>query len=354
MRVWAFMKYDRMAASTRQRLLQFAPYLARHGVEIEFMPLLDNRQMVRIAQGRKSSVAGVLTGYPRRIASILRVLLAGSPGDVMWVHKELFPYLPLEALAGLARSPLIVDYDDATYHTYDQNPRGAVRALLGSKLKPLLRRATLCIAGNDYLADYARRYCRDTVVIPTVLDTDIWKPAPKAEGGPVVIGWIGSPSTWHYVVPILPQLQAVVERHGAQFRVVGAGPAARRFGWIDLRDWSEATELADVQGMDIGIMPLPATPWAEGKCGYKLIQYMACGLPVVASPVGVNSQIVDEGRSGLFAREDWTQPLERLIEDAGKRAAMGRQGRETIVARYSLASQEPRLLEAIRRASARS
>jgi glycosyltransferase involved in cell wall biosynthesis len=139
--------------------------------------------------------------------------------------------------------------------------------------------------------------------------------------------------------------------------VVGAGAAAEkdRFKGLELVDWSEEREIAEVQQMDIGVMPLPDEPWARGKCGYKLIQYMACGLPVVASPVGVNGEIVSEGASGYLAADlvQWEQALSRLAGDPGLRRAMGETGRRKIVADYSLAAHAPRLagaLKALKRA----
>ena len=138
----------------------------------------------------------------------------------------------------------------------------------------------------------------------------------------------------------------VIARHGAIFRAIGAGPPARAVHGIEAADWTEESEVAEVQGMEIGIMPVPDDPWARGKCGYKLIQYMACGLPVIASPVGVNSDIVSDGENGFLARgkEEWCVALERLLTDAPLRAAMGRAGRARAEEYYSLASQEPRLL----------
>jgi glycosyltransferase involved in cell wall biosynthesis len=223
--------------------------------------------------------------------------------------------------------------------------------MLGGKLAPLLRGAALCLCGNRYLQDYAARYCANTMIMPTVVDTGIYRPAESRGNRPVTIGWIGSPTTWPYVQAVLPVLERVAERHGARIRIVGAGAVATsESALVDFVEWDEAAEVSEVQAMDIGVMPLPDEDWARGKCGYKLIQYMACGLPVVASPVGVNSEIVTEGVNGLLARTDaeWESALTALIADPARAKAMGEAGRSRVVVDYSLATHGPRFAAAIK------
>lgn len=348
-RILALMKYGRRAASTRQRLLQYEPYLNAHGFSIEMSPLLDDAHVERLARGKRSTIAGNARALLRRLGALVRA----RNYDVLWVHCETFPYLPgaIERLIRLAQKPILFDYDDAIFHMYDRHRRPIVRRLLGGKLAPLLRSASVCLCGNAYLRDYAARYCPDSIIVPTVVDTDRYVPRPEAGAGrPPVVGWIGSPSTWAYVAPLLPGILPLLKARGIRLRAVGAGAAAQGIEGVDAVEWSEAREIAEVQAMDIGIMPLPDEPWAHGKCGYKLIQYMACGLPVVASPVGVNSEIVTAGENGFLAEgpQDWILALERLIDDPALRRAMGERGRARIVERYSLAAQAPRVLAALR------
>jgi glycosyltransferase involved in cell wall biosynthesis len=151
---------------------------------------------------------------------------------------------------------------------------------------------------------------------------------------------------------MLPVLRSLAEDFGVTIRAIGAGQAAARdhFPGLQLVEWSEASEISEVQEMDIGIMPVGDGAFERGKCGYKLIQYMACGLPVVASPVGVNQQIVDHDGNGYLVQspEEWRKVLVRLIENPQLRFALGRGGRERIVADYSLAVHAPRLVELFR------
>jgi glycosyltransferase involved in cell wall biosynthesis len=178
-----------------------------------------------------------------------------------------------------------------------------------------------------------------------VVDTEIYRPARAETTGQVAVGWIGSPSTWAYVRPILPMLEAVAAECDLRISVVGAGPKAETGPLIQHHAWSEEEEIGMIQRMDIGIMPLPDEPYARGKCGYKLIQYMACGLPVIASPVGVNAEIVVHGVNGFLARSDaeWAEAIRRLAGDPGLRAAMGAKGRSRVERLYSLQVQGPRL-----------
>lgn len=352
MRVRAFLKYGRQAASSRQRLLQYLPYLSANGVEVEVLPLLGDDHLRSIAAGGGGVSPSMLAPYLRRFRQLVR----GGDHDLVWVHYELFPFLPgmFERLAGFSGRPIVCDYDDATFHTYDRHRSGAVRQMLGNKLEPLLSRATACICGNDYLKAYAEQFCPNSVTIPTVVDTDTYVPRKCRGNGPPVVGWIGSPSTWQNVEPLLPTLLPRLRRLGVVFRVIGAGPKAEGIEGIDAVSWSENTEIASVQGLDIGIMPLLDEPFQRGKCGYKLIQYMACGIPVVAAPVGVNSQIVDNGVNGFLASSEaqWLEALDRLIADKELRVAMGAKGRERAVQEYSLAAQQPNLLRVLCQAAA--
>lgn len=351
MKILALTKYERRAASTRQRFTQYFPYLQAHGIEVEISALLDDAWLENLARGGRQGRASLLPAYARRLRRLRR-----RDFDLLWVQYDLFPYLPgtFERLAGLGRRPIVCDFDDAIFHLYDQHPRSLVRRLLGRKLAPLLRSASACICGNAYLKAYTERWCPNSLAIPTVVDTSLYRPAPHRHGAKPVVGWIGSPTTWANVEPLLPVILPLLKELGADFHVVGGGPSAAGIEGISAIEWSEAGEIAAVQAMDIGLMPLLDRPFERGKCGYKLIQYMACGLPVIASPVGVNREIVEDGATGLLATgpDAWAAGLRRLLADPALRQRMGEAGRRRAVAHYSLASQQDRLLETLRTAAA--
>jgi glycosyltransferase involved in cell wall biosynthesis len=347
MRLLALTKYGPLAASTRQRFVQYEQSLADANIEVIYSSLLDDSHVQRLADARRASPLLVAAAYAHRVMA----LLGARKYDALWIHYELFPYLPatFERAAFLHGKPVIFDYDDAVFHTYDSSPSSITRWVLGGKLAPLIAGATVVCCGNEYLRSHASRYNPNSVILPTVVDTDRYRPVIARRNHPLTIGWIGSPSTWRFVRPYLPLLAELCRDRDVRFVGVGAGRAAEadRFDGLTLEKWSEAGEIASVQAMDIGIMPLPDAPWARGKCGYKLIQYMACGLSVVASPVGVNSDIVVEGTTGFLATSiaQWRSALNRLIDDAELRRRMGEAGRVRAEEAYSLQVHAPRLVD---------
>lgn len=349
MRVAAFTRYGRRAASTRQRFLQYLPALKSAGIHVEHHSLLDDDYVASLSSGDRYPRSSIALAYVQRMEQ----LLASRTADLYWIYVELLPYVPafVERLA-TAGKPVVYDFDDAFFHSYDQSGNPLVRALLGDKHAKLLQRAEACCCGNAYLHDFAIRHCKQSIILPTVVDTESYRPLRQRKAGPVTIGWIGSPSTWPNVRPMLPLLEALVRSHGVRIRVVGAGTAAEddRFEGLDLVEWTEASEIAEVQTMDIGIMPLADRPFERGKSGYKLVQFMACGLPVVASPVGVNREMVSQGVNGFLAYSDveWRAALAQLVGNVALRGKLGRAGRERAELEYSLSSQAPRLVDLLR------
>lgn len=335
----ALTRYGPRAASTRQRILQYAPNLAAEGLALDLQPLLGSAHLDRLHAGRSRNWAGIATACLRRVGT----LLAARRHAALIVQRELFPWLPAERLAALGPRPLIVDYDDAVFHLYDGST-GRAPGILRDKLAPLFRRADLAICGNDYLAEYARQHCRRVEIVPTTVNTRLLRPTSGEGDGPPVVGWIGSPSTWGYMAPVLPVLRELVRSGTARVRLIGGGTGAAALGWAESHPWAPETEAGLLASLDIGIMPLPDEPWSRGKCGYKLIQYMACGLPVVASPVGVNPQIVRDGTDGLLAlgTEAWRSALTRLIADPGLRERMGAAGRSRAEEHYAAETHGPR------------
>ncbi|MCR6496047.1 glycosyltransferase family 4 protein [Thermomonas sp. S9] len=350
MRLQALTRYGRMGASSRLRMMQFAPALARHGIDVRFDCLLDDRYLGGLYRGA-SRFDAVVRAYTRRLRDGFR----SRNADVIWLEKEALPWVPafIEAKLIPASVPIVSDYDDAIFHRYDQHESAIVRRLLGKKIDQVMARSALVMAGNRYLADRALAAGAQRVeVIPTVVDSASYQMRPQADARQLpVIGWIGTPSTWNeYMAPMLPLLTDVAARQGARLLVVGAGRTVAPHALIDSLPWSEESEVARIQQMDIGLMPLTDTPWARGKCGYKLIQYMACGLPVVASPVGVNCEIVEHGVNGFLASTDaeWRDAVGTLAGDAGLRFRMGAAGRRRVETQYSLQAWEDRIVELLR------
>ena len=228
--------------------------------------------------------------------------------------------------------------------------------MLGKKIDKIMAYAAAVTAGNDYLAERAiAARARRVWTVPTVVDTANYAfNSRHVHDDKVRVGWIGTPSTWNEcVAPFVPILTQIMVETGAQLRAVGAGHAALAIDDVKVLEWSEDAEVALIQGMDIGLMPLPDSPWMRGKCGYKLIQYMACGLPVIASPVGVNAQIVEHGVNGFLAEteDDWHVALKTLVDDAELRHRMGQAGRKKVELEYSLHVHAPRVIRILEEAT---
>lgn len=350
-------RYDRLGASSRLRFLDFLPALRAAGVEVTPAPLFGDDYLRALYAGRRQGPAALAAAYARRLGDLLRA----RRYDLVWLEKEALPWLPAWVeRALLGGVPYVMDLDDAWYHRYGLHRSGLVRGVLGGKLEALAGKARLVVAGNDHLADWARASgARDVLVLPTVIDLERYPPQPPPQklpaGRPFTVGWMGSPSSAPYLDLVAPALAGLAGR--ARLLLVGAHgaePAGLPAGLpVEHAAWSEDGEAALLARFDAGIMPLLDGPWERGKCGYKLIQYMAAGRPVVASPVGVNTTLVHEGENGFLAADaaGWAAALGRLADDPDLRARLGAAGRRLVEERYSLQAVAPRLADALRGAA---
>lgn len=344
MRCLLLSRYSRTGASSRLRHLQYLPHLADAGIAVDVHPFFDDRYLEALYAGRARPWTHVAAAYLRRLAGLLR----NRRYDLVWLEKELLPFVPplAERLLLPADIPYVVDYDDASFHAYDLHPNPLVRAVLGRKIDAVMRRAALVVAGNAYLADRAHRAgARRVEVVPTVVDPDQYPHTPPEPGGVFTVGWVGTPNTVGYLRLVEEAFHALARRLAFRLVVIGAPPPfTGAFETVE-RPWAEATEGHEIQALDAGIMPLDDGPWERGKCGYKLIQYLACGRPVVASPVGVNTEIVRPGENGFLAATpgEWVEHLHRLGAEPALRRQMGAAGRALVEARYSLAVTGPQM-----------
>jgi glycosyltransferase involved in cell wall biosynthesis len=343
-RIVVLSRYGRLGASSRVRLFQYYPYLMARGIEVETYPFMpDDYLRLLYSKGSRSWKLS-LSAYLRRFT----VLLRRRDYDLLWIEKEIFPWLPSWAEWFLARLhvPYIADYDDAIFHNYDLNPRRLVRVCLGGKIDSVMRHASLVTVGNDYLAHRAKQAGAKRVeVIPTTVDLERYSLHPRNEVDSFTIGWIGTPVTAKYLLTVRSALEEVCKHHKTRLALIGSGDVDLAGVRCEIRPWSEESEADEIQAFDVGIMPLPDTPWEQGKCAYKIVQYMACSLPVVASPVGMNREIVTDGENGYLAatRVEWVESLEALRKDSGLRRRMGLSGRIKAEKEYSLQVTAPKI-----------
>lgn len=346
LRVLALSRYGALGASTRMRFMQYIPALEGAGLQIQVQALFDDAALAARYERVAYSLGTIMQCFTRRIAALQN----RNNFDVLWIEKEALPWWPQWIEAAMLRGvPYMLDFDDAVFHNYDQHRLAAVRHLFGQRLDGLMAQASLVVAGNDYLAQRARDAGASWVeVLPTVIDLDRYPyphPAQATRSSvPPVVVWIGSPSTVRYLQLLQEPLQSLAKRMPFVLRVIG-GEVAFPGVQVECLPWTESTEVAHIANADVGVMPLLDSPWERGKCGYKLIQYMACGLPVVASPVGVNASIVRDGVNGFWSHDaqSWACALEKLLTDASLRVRMGAEGRQQVERDYSLQVTAPRL-----------
>lgn len=342
-------KYSREGASSRYRFMQYFPYLEANGIACASSALTDAaylRHLYSIGRGSFADGAGSLL---RRLGALTTV----GRYDVVIIEYEILPYFPavFETILRASGIPFIVNYDDAIFYRYNHHPSPVVRGLLGDKIDRVMKDASLVIAGNDHIAGYARNAGAARIeIVPTVVDLVRYPGRPAATNDIFTIGWIGSPSTAKYLKEIAPALAEVSASGRAKVVLIGSGPVDLPGVPVEIRQWSEETEVADLESCDAGIMPLHDGLWERGKCALKLIQYMACGLPVVVSPVGMNTQLVRDGDNGFLAQgvAGWVKALAALRDDRALRERMGARGRQKVESEYSLQVAAPRMAELIR------
>lgn len=349
MNVRYFSKTSDIGPSSRYRIFQYLPGLERSGIRVSVRPLFGPTYF-RLLE-RRAAVSRTLA---RAIYVFLRFLRriwdvwSATGADLIVVEGQLFPYMGLAVERLLAkRRPLVVELDDAIYLTKGQE----------RKIPALLQLSVGAIVGNNVLAEFARSYAPHVTVIPTVVDTSRFRPRdvvstanPRTANQPITIVWIGLDYNLSYVQALTPVLRRLQAEHPIRVRIIcGTAPACEGVE-VEFRRWRYETEVTDLQDCAIGIMPLPDNEWARAKCGLKLLQYMAVGIPAVASPVGVNRDIVHDGVNGFLASTDdeWHEKLTALCRDAELRSRMGGAARRTVVEDYSLAAWTPRLAASYR------
>ena len=340
-------RYERLGASSRVRFLQFLPYLEQAGFTFDVRPILDNDYVRSLYGGPRFGVGRVLKAYGRRIWA----LRSRMKYDVVWLEKEALPWLPAWVeISRMEGIPFVVDYDDAWFHRYQSH---WLSPLLGHKIDLIMRVAHTVVAGNDFLARHARQAgARHVEIVPTAIDFARYRDLPaRAPGSALNVGWIGIPLNAHYLSIIEPALR---KTEGINLQVVG-GPVPAALAGIEAESfpWTEDSEISRIADFDVGIMPLADTTWERGKCAYKLIQVMAAGKPVIASPVGANRQVVQHGVNGFLAdtTEQWAEALSAL-KDADLRRRMGQAARQTVIDGYTTDVAGPRLAEILARAAA--
>ena len=355
MKVLALTTNTHMMACPRFRMYQYIPALAQAGIEVEVRPFLDRRLEDLLYQPgallRKTlGMAAAALRRPEVLPSCLRA-------DLVYVLREaslLGPPLLEWALSRLAGKPLVFDLDDALWESYVSPTHGPLAMLLKmpGKTHTLFKLARRVVAGNQYVADYARRFNTNVSVVPTVVDTQVFTPARSGNANRLpVVGWIGSHSTLQHLLPILPALAGAARRCRFRLLIVGAGKPIRVPGVeVENRQWRLDTEVSCFQELDIGLYPLNADNWSIGKSAFKAVQYGAVGIPTVGSPVGAVSSLIHDQENGLMAStpDEWADSVVRLVQDKALRRQLGARARALVESDYSTQTWAARLAGLLR------
>ena len=338
--------------SQRFRIEQWIPHLRERGIEVRVIPFAGP-VLTRLMQSpghvlRKASFAAAAVA--RRTCRIA----FGCLGEVVFVHRAAAVFGPpvLERLLTLRGRPLVFDFDDAIFlpHETETNRRLAWLKF-PAKTGTICRLSAHVVVGNAYLAEYARRFNPRVSVVPSSIDTDRYQPLPVTRAdGRMVVGWMGSSTSQSYLEMFAGMLREVAALPNVEIRVVSNRRPDLPGVPVVWRPWSAAKEVEDIASFDVGIMPMPDTQWALGKCALKALQYMAMGVATVASAVGANREVIEHGRNGLLASTDaeWVASLRTLVENAELRARLGRAGRVTVETRYSMRSSAAAFAEVVR------
>ena len=341
------------APGQRFRFEEWLHLLPEGAVDARILPLFGPRAFARLYEpgGAARKAAQTASALARRLIQAH----VSKRADVVFVYRGAFVLGPpvLDTLLE-RRVPVVFDFDDAIFlgATSEANAIAA-RLKQPEGVRRIVAGAAATTVGNEFLAAYARRHSSRVHVIPTTLDVEAYRPQLRPSHDLVRVGWSGSPTTSAHLGSIEGALRRMLKDLPVELVVMGDPhfrlPGAPR---VVVKPWSAATEIAEVGAFDIGLMPLPNDDWSRGKCGFKALLSMSLGVPPVVSPVGVNTEIVDDGANGLIAGDEdaWVSAVGRLVADPDLRCRLGAAARETVVQRYSGQQWAPRFLEVLREA----
>ena len=349
MNILFWVPYPKEGASNRYRVGQYLPYLERVGINCTVRPFWSSSAYrILYRKGYHISKCGYfILGTISRLLDLFMLFRY----DFVFIHREAYPLggAFFEGILTILKKPFIFDFDDAIFLPATSRSNNFIeRYKKPAKVGRIVKMSKHVIAGNGYLADYAREYNNSVSVIPTPIDTDKYQPDGNGDREEVLIGWIGSVTT----ITFLDMVKRVFIRlsenfSNLKFKIIGGDFSVSGLSNIISKPWSLNSEIEDLRSLDIGIMPMPDNDWTKGKCGFKAIVYMSMGLPCVCSPVGVNKEIITDGVDGFLANteDEWFDRLANLIKNRQLRQEIGRAARATVEKRYSLSANAPKYLK---------
>ncbi len=310
-------------AASRYRVLQYLPYLKEHGIQAS------------------------VQRFPKGFFAKLKVFMSVNQYDILFIQRKRFPILWLKLIRRNAKK-IVYDFDDSVMYRNSKYVSNESKTRV-KVFKNMVNASDHVIAGNEYLQKNTTPYTQNVTIIPSPIDM-ISYPQKKypEKNDTITLGWVGAHGSIHYLKKMKPIFETLGKRNdNLRLKIICDTFFDCENMVVEKKQWSEKDEVADIQSFDIGLMPLMNDPWSHGKCGLKILQCLATGVPVVCSPAGINSEIVEDGVHGFWSssQEEWIENLEILINDHELRKKMGIAGRERVVERYSLKANEPRMLK---------
>lgn len=342
-----------LVASQRFRFEQYFELLAKNGFSLSIHPFFSANQYQKV-NGNSYLVTKVLILIVALMNRIL-LLIKSRSAEFIFIHREASPVGPpfIEwIIAKVLKKKIVYDFDDAIWLTDKTTESPLVKLIRWrSKVAKICKWSYKVSCGNDYLASFARKFNHHVIVNPTTIDTENLHTPDFSEidkiSKEITIGWTGSTSTLKYLNQIESALRTVQQKFKhVSFIVIADREPVLNIPVTKFTPWNKESEVQDLLKINIGIMPLPDDDWAKGKCGFKALQYLALGIPCIASPVGVNTRIIEHNKNGFLAstEADWIEYLSCLITNDTLRKQMGHAGRKKIIENYSVVSNEENFL----------
>jgi glycosyltransferase involved in cell wall biosynthesis len=335
--------------SQRFRFEQYLPYLKEKGFECNHFFLLDEKaDKIFYSHGK---IISKLFLAIKSAQKLFKLTLQANDYDFIFIQRECFMLGTsyFEKRFSKSKAKLIYDFDDSIWLLDVSNANKAFAWLKNpDKTSKIITLSDIVVAGNSYLAAYAKQFNQNIKLIPTTVDTDLYFRKKSNQGDKICIGWSGSLTTIKHFETAIPVLKKLKSKYGDKLiiKVMGDENYTNNDLGINGIKWSSETELEELSTFDIGIMPLPNDQWAKGKCGLKGLLYMSIEIPTIMSPVGVNTEIINDGENGFLATsdEEWINKLSALIESKTLREKIGKAGRDTVVNKFSVESQKSNYL----------
>lgn len=339
-----------VSPSQRFRFEHYLPYLNAKGISYHYYPFtgIKTWELMFNKGHNLKKVRGICLGFLKRFFQLFEIIRS----DYVYIHREAAPVGPpfFEFfISQILRKKIIYDFDDAIWVKVasSANPKASYIKCTW-KVKYICKWSYITTVGNDYLATFASKYCKNVIVMPTVVDTENTHNKTKDQSNqPITVGWTGTFTNFYNLNTILNPIINLQKNYAIKFLIIAdRDPSFSQLKYEFIK-WNKSTEINDILKLHIGLMPLNNSEIELGKCAFKAIQYMSLGIPPVVSPVGVNCTVVDDGINGYWAdnEEKWYAALEKLILNTNERVLMGKLAQQKIQKQFSVISTLPLFLD---------